>query len=106
MPFPHTPVYSATKALIHHTAQTLRYHFKNDNIKVFELLPPPTDTDLADNFRTPKVKLMPVDKMVAEFVHGLQSDKYEIAAGISKQMRFMSRLAPQFLFEQLANAFE
>ncbi len=106
VPFPATPVYSGTKALMHHCAQTLRHQFKSDNIKVFELLPPATDTALADNFRTPSVKLMPVDKMVAEFVQGLKCNTYEIAAGMSKQMRLMSRIAPNFLFKQLANTFK
>jgi len=106
VPFPATPIYSGTKALMHHCAQSLRHQFKGDNIKVFELLPPPTDTALADNFRTPSVKLMPVDKMVAEFVQGLKCNKYEIAAGMSKQMRIISRIAPNFLFKQLANTFK
>ncbi len=103
--FPFTPIYSGTKALMHHCAQTLRHQFKADNIKVFELLPPPTDTALADSFRSPELKLMPVDKMVAEFVQGLKCNRYEIAAGMSKQMRLMSRIAPNFIFNQLIKTF-
>ena len=105
VPFPSTPVYTGTKSLIHHCAQTLRHQFKAQNIKVFELLPPATQTTMADNFASPKVKLMPVDKMVEEFIRGLKNERYEIAAGASKQMRLISRIAPNFLIKQLVKAF-
>jgi len=105
VPSPAAPISSGTKSFLHPCAQTLRYQFKAYNIKVFELLPPATKTAMAVNFDSAKIPLMSVEKLVAEFIKGLQHDRFEIVAGSSKQVRLMSRLAPKFLFKQIVKSF-
>jgi uncharacterized oxidoreductase len=46
VPFPISPIYSATKAGLHSFTQALRIQMKNTNVKVFELAPPGTETPL------------------------------------------------------------
>ncbi len=105
-PYAGTPVYSGTKALIHHSAMALRHQFKKHGIKVFELLPPVTDTPMAHGANTGGFKKSPVSDVVDELIKGMERDRYEIAAGASKLLRIMSRLAPGFLFDQMTKAFE
>ena len=105
-PFAETPAYSGTKALIHHSAMALRHQFKRHGIKVFELLPPVTDTPMAHGANTGGFKKSPVSDVVDELIRGMERDRYEIAAGASKLLRIMSRLAPGFLFDQMTKAFE
>lgn len=105
-PYAGTPVYSGTKALIHHSAKTLRHQFKKRGIRVFELLPPVTDTPMAHGANTGGFKKSPVSDVVGELLRGMERDHYEIAAGASKLLRIMSRIAPNFLFDQMTKAFE
>lgn len=100
-----TPAYSGTKALIHHSAQALRAQLKPHGIKVFELLPPITDTPMAEGANTGGFKKSSTADVVNELIAGMKTDKFEIAAGASKQLRFMSRLAPSFLFKQMVKSF-
>ena len=105
IPFPGTPVYSGTKALIHHSAMALRHQLEGIGVKVFELLPPVTDTPLADGMDTGSFKKTPPAEVVAELITAMRKDKFEIAAGASKQLRLMSRIAPGFLFRQMVKQF-
>lgn len=107
VPYPLFPVYCATKAGIHSFTQSLRVQLKNTNIKVFELAPPLTETSLvenlgADNFEG--IKAMDVSVMVRAALKGLEQDRFEILPGQSRMMKFMSRLAPQFMLKQLSKS--
>ena len=105
IPFPKTPVYSGTKALIHHSAMALRHQLSGIGVKVFELLPPVTDTPLAEGMDTGNFKKTPPADVVAELIAGMRKEKYEIAAGASNQLRILSRIAPGFLFKQMVKQF-
>lgn len=99
---PGTPVYSGTKALIHHVAQTLRHQLQPHGITVFEALPPVVDTDMtavlkSDNFK----KMKPAD-LVRDILDGLRRNQTEMLVGQSRQIKLMSRIAPAFLFRQFA----
>ncbi|TYL49162.1 SDR family oxidoreductase [Marinomonas sp. IMCC 4694] len=100
-----TPAYSGSKALIHHSAQALRHQLKPHGIQVFELLPPITDTPMAEGMNTGHFKKMAPSAVIDELINGMQTGKVEIAAGASKQLHFMSRLAPNFLFKQMVKSF-
>lgn len=100
-----TPVYSGSKALIHHAAQALRHQLRPHGIEVYELLPPVTDTPMAAGMNTGPFKKSPPSVVVDELIRGMSAGRFEIAAGDSKKLRFMSRLAPDFLFRQMAKAF-
>jgi len=105
VPLPIAPVYCATKAAIHSYSLSLRAQLRNTTIKVFELAPPATQTDLLANFSEVDMKgttLMPVQAMVADFLKGFSNDKYEICPGQSSQLKFMSRYFPGFILKQLS----
>jgi len=105
IPFPGTPAYSGTKALIHHSAMALRHQLAEIGVKVFELLPPVTDTPLAEGMETGRFKKTPPGEVVAELISAMRNERFEIAAGASKQLRVMSRIAPGFLFRQMVKQF-
>lgn len=82
---------------------SLREQLTGTSVRVVELLPPVTDTPLAEELN-PSFKRMPPDDLVAALVAGLGRGHDEIAPGQSKQLKWMSRLAPGFIFGQLNKA--
>lgn len=105
VPLPVSPVYCATKAALHSFSLSLRVQLKNTKIKVFELAPPATETTLLGSFDKKDLEgtsVMPVSDMVKETLAGMEGDVLEIAPGQAKLLRFMSRLAPNFILRQLS----
>jgi uncharacterized oxidoreductase len=105
VPLPISPVYCATKAGLHSFTLSLRVQLKNTNVKVFELVPPATQTELLGDMNSEDMKgisVMKVEPMVAAAIQGLKSDQFEIRPGQSNQLKFMSRLAPKFILNQLS----
>ncbi|MBN8294080.1 SDR family NAD(P)-dependent oxidoreductase [Rhodobacter sp. NTK016B] len=99
---PGTPVYSGTKALIHHCAQTLRHQLQPHGITVFEALPPVVDTDMAKVLKSGNFKKMKPADLVRDILEGLRRNQTEMLLGQSSQIKWMSRIAPAFLFRQFA----
>lgn len=99
---PGTPVYSGTKALIHHCAQTLRHQLQPHAITVFEAMPPVIDTDMAKVLKSGNFKIMKPADLVRDILDGLRRNKTEMLLGQSRQIKLMSRIAPAFLFRQFA----
>ena len=107
VPHPELPVYCATKAGIHSFTQSLRMQLKNTNIKVFELAPPAIQTPLIEVFEGDEIKdVKPMDagKMVRYAIKGLVKDRFEILPGQSSALKFMSRVAPQFMLKQMSKS--
>jgi uncharacterized oxidoreductase len=105
VPLPTSPVYCATKAALHSYTQSLRVQLKNTNVKVFELAPPATQTELLGDFDSQDMKditVMKVEDMVAAAIKGIESDRFEIRPGQSNQLKMMSRIAPDFILKQLS----
>ena len=105
VPLPISPVYCATKAALHSYTLSLRAQLKNTDVKVFELAPPATETELLADFNEEDMKgisTMSVQAMVADFLKGFSKNKYEICPGQSSQMKFMSRYFPGFLLNQMS----
>lgn len=94
-----SPIYSATKAAQHSLTMSLRHQLRDTSIKVFELVPPLTDTPMAAHV-TGIPKLAP-DKLAKALIKGMGLDQIEIAPGLSGPTRIMSRIAPRFTFAQL-----
>ncbi len=99
VPFPASPVYSATKSGVHAYTRALRLQLKNTSVKVFELAPPGTATPLLDEFKgmMNEDQNMKVDKMVSIAINGIKNDKLEIRPGLSNALKVMSRVAPNFI---------
>ena len=104
VPFAQAPTYSGTKSALHFWTKGIRPQLKPHNIKVVELLPPVVDTPLAqgaDIAEDDNLKPMPPEKLADIFWKDFIKGKEEITPGISKQLKLMSRLAPNFIFKQL-----
>jgi uncharacterized oxidoreductase len=107
VPLPISPIYCATKAGLHSFTLSLRVQLKNTKVKVFELAPPATATELLDTSNPEDmkgVKIMKVQEMVAAAVKGLESDQFEIRPGQSNQLKMMSRIAPDFILKQMSRS--
>ena len=97
VPFPISPIYSATKAGVHAFTRALRVQLKKTQIRVFELAPPSTQTPLQNAFSASDVKAssnMDVKTLVKKAIKGLQRDRLEIRPGSSNILHLLSRIAP------------
>ena len=108
VPFPLSPIYSATKSGLRAYTRTLRVQLKKDHIRIFELVAPGANTPLNEKFVNDMDQRMLMDprKLVEQTLHGLQKDKLEILPGIAKVIRLMSRLAPGLIFGQMSKIAE
>ncbi len=104
MPFPISPVYSASKAGLRSYTQALRVQLKQTNIKVIELVAPGSSTPLNDKFVNEDgfstSMLMAPDKIVDAAIQGMKNDKDEVFPGLAGVMRILSRIAPKLLIAQ------
>jgi uncharacterized oxidoreductase len=50
------------------------------------------------------VSVMGVEAMVADSIRGLAADRMEIRPGQANQLKFMSRLAPEFILKQMSHS--
>lgn len=105
VPLPTAPIYCSTKAALHSFTQSLRVQLKKTNIKVYEVAPPATETELLAD-RNPEdfkgVSIMEVNEMVKASLKGIEQDTFEIRPGQSNQLKFMSRVAPEFILKQMS----
>src|SRR6266496_1359407 len=107
VPLPISPVYCATKAGLHSFTESLRVQLKNTKVRVFELAPPATQTELLDDFNSEDMKgvsIMKVEDMVKVAVKGMQTDRFEIRPGQANQLKMMNRLAPGFILKQMSRS--
>lgn len=105
VPFALSPIYSASKAAIHSFTQVLRAQLAGTSVTVIELAPPPVETALfrgefAEELKGEKA--MDASVFAARAVAGIEAGKLEIRPGISNVLKIMSRVAPQFAFNQMA----
>jgi len=109
IPLPISPVYCSSKAALHSYTLSLREQLRNTNVKVFELAPPATETELLADFSKEDMKgisTMTVQAMVGDFLKGFSKDKYEICPGQSNQLRFMSRFFPSLILKQMSKTID
>lgn len=107
VPLPISPVYCSTKAGLHSFTQSLRVQLKNTAVQVFEVAPPATATELLADMNQDDMKgvsIMKVDDMVAESIKGFAADRLEIRPGQANSLKFMSRLAPEFILKQMSRS--
>jgi uncharacterized oxidoreductase len=84
------PVYCATKAAVHSFTMSLRHQMKDTGIKVFEIAPPSTDTELGHDRREDKTHShggMPVSDFIVEAMQAIEDDKLEAPIAQAKNLR-------------------
>lgn len=85
------PVYCATKAAVHVFSQALRYQLADTTVKVFEIVPPPVDTDMTRE----RVKFkMSSAAFVQGALQGVRRDRYETQVGWAKTLITLHRFFP------------
>ncbi len=104
VPFPLSPVYSATKAAIHSFSQSLRVQLHGTSVTVIELAPPGVETPLfrgefAEELKGQKG--MDVKVLAKHAITGIEAGKLEICPGLANVLKAMSRIAPQFMLKQM-----
>jgi uncharacterized oxidoreductase len=108
VPFPISPIYSATKAGLHSFTQALRVQMKKTNVRVFELAPPGTETPLLhadfDETDLGGMKGMDVAKLTRLAIRGMEKNVLEIRPGLSNVLKLLSRIAPAFAVNMLAKS--
>ena len=102
VPLQAAPVYCATKAAMHSYTISLRQQLADHGVEVIELMPPAVKTDLAPLPDDGSVKVITTDQLVAMTFKALERGKTEIRPGQANGLRFMSRVAPNFIAGQLA----
>jgi uncharacterized oxidoreductase len=105
IPLPAAPVYCATKSALHSFTQSLRVQLGGSSVTVVELAPPAVQTPLIDREWAAEMagqKLMNVDVLARHAIAGIEAGKLEIRPGLSNVLKAMSRIAPQFMFRQMA----
>lgn len=105
VPMPLSPIYCAAKAGLHSFTQSLRSQLKGSTVSVFEIAPPGVETPLfraefAEEMKNQKG--MPVAEVVEHIIAGIEKNKSDIRPGLARVLYLMSRLAPAFIFGQLA----
>ncbi len=105
VPMSISPVYCATKAALHSFTQSLRAQLGGTGVTVVELAPPAVETPLLRGEFAEEMsreKGMEVQVLARKAIAGIEAGHLEIRPGLSNVLRIMSRLAPQFMFNQLA----
>ena len=109
IPFPISPVYSATKAAVHSFSLSLRVQLGGTGVAVVELAPPPVETKL---FRgefeaeTRGQKAMDPAVLVRQAIAGIEAGRVEIRPGLSNVLNAMSRIAPRLMLRQVSRTAE
>jgi uncharacterized oxidoreductase len=104
IPFPMSPIYSATKAGIHAFTQCLRVQLDGTPVTVIELAPPAVETPLLRGEFAQEMKDqkgMDVRILASRAISGIEAGKLEIRPGLSNVLKAMSRLAPQLMLKQM-----
>jgi uncharacterized oxidoreductase len=98
------PVYCATKAAIHSFSLSLRHQLRDTPIKVFEIIPPTTDTELDRGARDKRGQVdrgIKPEVVAQAAIEALEKDDYETAVGQAQFLRDSSRKEPERMFQMI-----
>ena len=98
------PINCATKAAVHSFSMSLRHQLRSTPIKVFEVIPPTTDTELdksARNARGQTDRGIPPSEVAKATLEGMKQDLFEIAVGRAKGLMMGARENPEELFHNM-----
>jgi uncharacterized oxidoreductase len=98
------PLYCATKAALHSFSQSLRYQLRDTSIKVFEIIPPTTDTELDRGARESRGQTdrgIKPEIVAAATIEAMEKDDFEAAVGQAQFLRTSSRNDPDGVFQMI-----
>ena len=98
---PKLSVYAAAKAGLHSFARSTRAGLAGSNIRVFEVLPPAVDTDLASQIEGRKIAPSAV---VDAIVRGIGRNRQQIAIAAVRALVPLTRFAPRVADRIVQNA--
>ena len=104
VPAARMPVYSATKAGMHAFSMALRHQLSGIGIQVFEIVPPPVDTELNPAGRAARGNYKPdlsPKTFVSAVMKGLENNVFEIGYGMTEGFIHASRADLDNSFNQM-----
>ena len=104
VPIATMPVYCATKAAIHSFTTSLRHQLRNTSVRVFEAVPPTTDTELDASFAGEQEEAyrgINPQEVAAAIIEGIKADKEEIIVGEAQGLYQAALRDPKAIFSQL-----
>ncbi len=106
VPIAAMPVYCATKAAIHSFTISLRHQLRNTSVRVFEAVPPTTDTKLDESFAGEEEEAyrgISPQEVAKGIIEGLKADREEIIIGEAQGLYRGSLQNPAAIFKKLNN---
>ena len=107
IPFPVVPIYSATKAALHSYTLSLREQLNTESVRVIEVLPPTTQTEMLTGFSKDDLKKVPAmstSDLVTYSLKQIEKGTTEVRPGPSNKLRIMSRLAPTYMLKVMSRS--
>jgi uncharacterized oxidoreductase len=104
VPIAMMPVYCATKAAIHSFTISLRYQLRNTPVRVFEAVPPTTDTRLDESFAGEEEEAyrgISPQEVARGIIEGLKADQQEIILGEARGLYEAAHQDPETIFRRL-----
>lgn len=104
VPIAMMPVYCATKAAIHSFTVSLRHQLRDSTVKVFEAVPPTTDTELDASFAGKEEQAergITPQEVAAAIIEGLKADRDEILIGEAEGLYEAALKDPKSIFLRL-----
>jgi len=104
VPIAMMPVYCATKAAIHSFTISLRHQLRDTSVRVFEVAPPTTDTELDASFAREEEQAyrgISPQEVAAAIIEGVKADKQEILIGQAQGLYQAALRDPEAIFKQL-----
>ena len=104
VPIASMPIYCATKAAIHSFTVSLRHQLRDTSIRVFEAVPPTTDTELDASFADAEEQAYRgvSPREVAEAIMaGLEADRQEVLIGEAHGLYHEALRDPSAIFQEL-----
>ena len=104
VPIATMPVYCATKAAIHSFTISLRHQLRNTTVRVFEAVPPTTDTKLDESFAGEAEEAyrgISPQEVATGIMEGIKAGKEEIFLGQAQGLYQAALRDPAAIFKQL-----
>ena len=104
VPIAMMPVYCATKAAIHSFTVSLRHQLRQTSVRVFEAVPPTTDTELDASFAGEEEQAyrgISPREVAAGIMEGIKADKAQILVGEAQGLYQAGLRDPEAIFKQL-----